>query len=471
MPQQNKVDIVFAGLPWVEGGTPLMAPAVLKSMVQLEGYSAVALDLNIEFTNRLTEKFDNIQDCIDLTNFLVFGNYEDINLKHKIFESFCQEIDHMAERILSYDSKHIGLCLLSMHSQFCTEYLALRIRALDPTKKIVIGGPGLNESITLPDVLDFPEKLIDIGAIDCFITSRGKEGILEYLKGNLGSSDRELNFNPSNTEMDLPYPDYSDYDFDQYPYKCIPILESEGCVQNCEFCDLIVYWPKYKFKQASAFFDEMVYQSKRYGINDFSVRNSLTNGSIKEFQKWLHLIVDYNTENPDNQLTWGGYFIIRPEVYHPEEMFELIGKSNGSLVIGVETPVERVRMSMGKKFTNKDIDFHFEMCQKYNIPNCLLLMLANPDETQEDYKFVQEWVTNLSQYKDNAIKLIVALMTTITPNTEWDKKRKERGWDLMPDNTLTFQQPGVNDFQQRVEHTLIVNNLIRPYQLGKVLFY
>ena len=144
----QSVDIVFAGIPWVGGGAPLMAPALLKSIVQLEGYSAVGIDLNIEVTNHIIETFDNAKEALHVANFIAHRRSLNLEYYNNHSKFFHEQITYMAERILSYNPSHIGLSLLSTASQFCTEYLALRLRQLAPNKKIVIGGPGMTSNLT-----------------------------------------------------------------------------------------------------------------------------------------------------------------------------------------------------------------------------------------------------------------------------------------------------------------------------------
>ena len=44
-------DILFTTVPYTDTDEPLMSPAVLKAIAQSAGYSAVAIDLNIELVN------------------------------------------------------------------------------------------------------------------------------------------------------------------------------------------------------------------------------------------------------------------------------------------------------------------------------------------------------------------------------------------------------------------------------------
>ena len=101
-------------------------------------------------------------------------------------------------------------------------------------------------------------------------------------------------------------------------------------------------------------FEEMVYQINKHGITHFAMRNSLTNGNMREFEKLLDLIVEYN-QTHEKQISWGGYFIIRNAKQHPERMWQKLSQSNGRLWLGVESVIHNVRCNLGKKFTNEDI--------------------------------------------------------------------------------------------------------------------
>ena len=188
------VDIVFAGVPWVGGGAPLMAPGLLKSIVQNEGYSAVGIDLNVDLVNRIIEKFDNVEEALHAVNFIAERKSPRLEYYNNHSRFFLEEITYMAERILSYNPSHIGLCLLSVDSQFVTEYLALRLKQMAPDKKIVVGGPGITTILGSTDY-SYTESLIEKGLIDCYINSRGKEGILAYLRGDLKQSDIDYEYN------------------------------------------------------------------------------------------------------------------------------------------------------------------------------------------------------------------------------------------------------------------------------------
>jgi hypothetical protein len=132
--------------------------------------------------------------------------------------------------------------------------------------------------------------------------------------------------------------------------------------------------------------------------------SSLTNGNMKEFNKWLDHIVSYNeSKSRDEQISWSGYFIVRDSAHHPESLWKKLAASNAKLSLGVESVIQRVRYGLGKKFSNEDIDYHLEMGQKYNVFLELLLIAGYPSETIEDYAFTKQWLIDRLPYAKNPI--------------------------------------------------------------------
>jgi radical SAM superfamily enzyme YgiQ (UPF0313 family) len=56
------------------------------------------------------------------------------------------------------------------------------------------------------------------------------------------------------------------------------------------------------------------------------------------------------------------------------------------LDIGIESFSQHVRYDMGKKFTDEDMWWCFEMLDKYNIPYQMLMIVGYPSETEEDHQ-------------------------------------------------------------------------------------
>ena len=79
-------------------------------------------------------------------------------------------------------------------------------------------------------------------------------------------------------------------------------------------------------------------------------------------------MADYNENNPDNKLRWSGYFIFRSKTSFGEDWWSLMEKSGANtLVVGIESLVESIRIDMGKNFTNEDLEYSLSMIKKYHL--------------------------------------------------------------------------------------------------------
>tara|TARA_B110000503_G_C7107419_1_gene396536 strand:- start:971 stop:1543 length:573 start_codon:yes stop_codon:yes gene_type:complete len=131
---------------------------------------------------------------------------------------------------------------------------------------------------------------------------------------------------------------------------------------------------------------------------------------------------------------------VRPKNQSPESDFELM-KSSGccSLEIGIESFSERIRFAMGKKFTDEDMWWCFEMLDKYEIPYQLLMIVGYPTETEADH-----------QHTLNSVRKMVELGYTAEPG------RRNRGggaWFSFG-NTLLLEQnlPIWEKYKDEVEY-------------------
>ena len=165
----------------------------------------------------------------------------------------------------------------------------------------------------------------------------------------------------------------------------IPLVDSRGCVQSCEFCNVIEIWKKFQYKTAQDIFNEMLYQIKLYDIYYFDFRSSISNGNLREFRKLMEFIADYNNDRfRSEQIGWEGSFIVRAS--RSEKIWELMSKTNASLFLGVESLVDSTRKNIGKNFTNSDLIWTLDQIEKYKINAKLLLISGYPTETLQDWE-------------------------------------------------------------------------------------
>jgi hypothetical protein len=407
----NTHKVVIAGMPLVDSmHAPLAAPAVLKASLTAAGIDAIAMDLNIE----VLVKIKSHPEYKNLLKFFQTQQAEDW-----VVQEISKILFYCAQRIIDEKPTVIALSLLTYECQNFTLWLCAVLKELYPQGRIVVGGPGIKYSVSNFDDTTFRDTAKSLNLIDDWISGDGDQTLVEYLHGNYTfpgiNSD---NWTPTKDLQELPYPDWSDYNFYWYTQKYLPVVDAKGCVRKCEFCDVIEYWKKFQYRSAEDIFDEMLYQLKKYNMRDFDFRSSITNGNLREFKKLLQLMHTYNQgKYRPEQISWNASFIVRPRSQHPEEMFKQIGETNATLSLGVESVVPRVRAGLGKHFENSDIDYHLEMAQKYNVNIILMIITGYPTETKEDYEFTKQWFRNHAQYNKVISRLFLSPLGII-PGTQ-----------------------------------------------------
>jgi hypothetical protein len=406
---KNAVDVVIATVPFVDEDSPLAAPAVLKSVLELQGISCKALDLNIEIYNKI-HHHPHRQLFVD------FFWHQIID--ERIVNDLVSMLNFYAQEILSHRPSIIGLSLFSRECQTFCAWLCAVLKQKSPETTIVIGGSGIE---TLQKKLfKFPDKLKHLKLIDDYIIGDAETALVEYVKGNKkfqGINDSQ--WTPNENYDLIPIPDYSDYRFFRYPNPSIPVVDSRGCVQQCEFCDVIALWKKFQYKKAKTIFQEMKDHIKNYNIYRFQFNSSICNGNLKEFKQLMELIAEYNDSvSVDQQIHWSGHFIVRSASSHPESLWQIMKKTNGFLWVGVESVTERVRIGLGKKFSNDDLDHHLEMGRKFQVPMNLLCIAAYYTETEEEFEQGKQWFIDRKDFANNTVMQVQLTIPTVLAGTK-----------------------------------------------------
>jgi len=423
-------DVVIITVPWTDSSIPLMAPAQLKPIVESAGMSCLATDLNAEIFAWTTthSKVDNLLQFF-------FDEFLVDDVKVELFDLFKE----VAEQILSWKPKIVGLSLFSYVSQSSAKWLAWFIKKIDPTVIIIVGGAGCLPTFTGPSV--YADDLISAGWVDYHIRGDGEHALYEFLKDNREYAGinslkwREL----SKDEMrSLPMPDYSQYYFDTYQKKVLPLTGSRGCVRKCTFCDYIANWKVFNWRTADDIYNEMQVQYQKYGIRYFKFQDSLTNGNMKEFVRLTEMLSAYNTANPDKSFRWSGYYIFREHNSKTEYEWEMVAASGAdSLAVGIENLNQHIRYDIGKKFSNEAIDVHLALAQKHNIRLQLLNIVGYVNETEDDINFIKQWLRDHTVYQD-ILHLQFGGTLGIFPNTWLDRNWERLGLERTGDSPQSW---------------------------------
>jgi tRNA A37 methylthiotransferase MiaB len=449
----NRVDVVIASLPYVDTNEPLMAPALLKGIVNKTDLTSYTFDFNIEIINKL-------QLVPDSTKIQRWFLYEDFKDCQETMQQVDILVQYVANRILKKNPDWICLSLFCNTAKAFNIKLCQYIKRIHPEKKIVIGGNGVftDEKSKRP----YGKLLQKAKLIDHYIVGDGDEPLYNLLT-NTTTTDNGVDTDQFQVLDDLskqPFSDYSDYDWNQYSLKRIPMYSSRGCVRRCTFCDVYKLWKKFKLKSAEDVFNEMLWQIKQTGISDFYFRDSLINGSISEYRKLTKLLADYNAVN-EKKITWASFFIFRPETQMSDADWKLTGESGADeLIIGVESLVDSIRYHMRKKFTNKDMRFGFEMAKKYNIGLTLLLIIGYVNETEKDFEESLQWLHDHKEFATMPIRYLSA-GGTLTVTDLSDLYQNAEDFDItLGDKIYLWENKSINlTFEVREKRKEIFTNL------------
>lgn len=402
--------VLITTVPFVDEDSPLAAPAVLKSVLKAAGIDCVALDLNIEIYNKLKHH---------PKKFLFHDFFYHQEIHAEIVDDIVSMLEFYVQEIQWHAPTIIGLSLFSREGQTFCAWLCAVLRERMPHCKIVIGGPGLE---TLENsFFKYPDRLKNLGLIDDYIVGDAEVAFVQYVKGDRDFPGiNNTNWQPNADFENFPTPDYADYRWFHYGNVLLPIIDSRGCVQNCEFCDVISFWKKFQYRSAEKLFQTMLTHIKMHGIYRFQFASSICNGNLREFKKLMALISDHNDKvsASKQEIHWIGSFIVRPAASHPDHLWQLIRRSNGFLLTGVESITERVRIALGKKFSNQDLDHHLEMARKHQVPMNLLLIAAYHTETEQDWKEAKQWFFDHREFANNTVYQVQITLPAILAGTK-----------------------------------------------------
>lgn len=447
----NDLDILICIIPKISPDAPTIGPSLLKSHLSAAGFTCDVVDLNIKLFNSLKEKGEHEKYYFD-DDSIFRTTHQDLDDTNTEFENFCTDYQHVlsswVDLFKQKNPKWIGLSVFSSFSQSMAVKISQLIREHLPDVKIVWGGPQIETGI---------DKFKDKGFLDHYICGDAENSIVELLQGNMTANGINK-LTPNQVDLNQSMiPNYDDIDWAEYVSNghdnIIYVTGSRGCVKKCTFCNVYQIWPEYRFRSGKNIMKEIKVLKEKYGRNEFRFTDSLINGSMKSFREMMHELIEYKKTN--RRVTWKSQWIVRPKNQSPEEDFRLMKESGCVEVdIGVESFSESVRYHMGKKFTNEDMWWCFDMLTKYKIPYGLLMIVGYPTETEEDHQitldtirrlFRDGYATSKTEYGSDLLYLGFGNTLMLSDNMPlWDQIKddltyyhNEFDWDYRGNDLLT----------------------------------
>lgn len=438
-------DILFITVPYTDTDKPLQAPSVLKSVVEAHGYTARTHDVNVDF---LTSGHRNLDF---MKQYFSFGISNDSNA----LEHANRYVENVARSLLAtYNPQFLAISVFTYQCQTFTELLCQQVKLIDPAVRVIIGGQGLTtQGIQSKD--SWPRKCREDGIVDHYIISEGENALIDLLKKGKGKGIDGEEWEQKNNIDDIAYPNYDDYDFEKYSEKKLMITGSRGCVRKCLFCDIHKHWQKFVFRSGRSIADEMITQSERYKIYDFSFTDSLINGSMKAYRDMITVLAAHN-KSAKKKLTWGGQFIVRGIKSMTEEDWRLTKASGArTLALGVESGSQSVRDHMKKQFSDKDLDQFMEQAFVNNVSVQFLMIIGYPIETGDDFIQTLKMFKKYIKYQKIIGSVVLGTTLGILPGTPL---AEDMGDDISlnnGENFWTYKKNPTLDFRERIKRRII----------------
>lgn len=357
--------------------------AKLTALLRSEGYSVKAYDVNIECYHRLIETTG--EDYWRGERFF-YWVYKD-NFKNYIFEYIKPILDKVVDDIIESKVKVVGFSVYNTNF-FATLYMAKLIKQKDSSICIIAGGPEIMTG----------EKHFTLGdgrnTFNYIFVGESEEELINFLNNVPEELTHNNIIGSTKSRLALekyPYPDYTDYDLNNYLDNGISMETSRGCVAQCSFCSETYFWG-FRSLSPERIVDEIEYQVNKHGINRIWFVDSLINGNLKNFQKTVDLIIEKGLK-----LSWNSY--ARCDGRMTKEFFEKIYSAGGtSLSFGVESGSQKVLDDMRKKVKVWEIENNLRDCYISRVFTHVNWMIGFATEEPIDHFHSMQLLYNVRKY-------------------------------------------------------------------------
>ena len=372
--------------------------------------------------------------------------------------------DEFVSLILSLDSDLLGFSIQNTSALFTLEVIK-RIKAKEPSKKIILGGPNCynisadNDCFRLHHDLQNFSDIIVIGEGESILLNvvRNLENKLplDECKGIVVKKKEKWHFTgyaqPIIDIDNFPFPDFSLFNINAYTDKsALPILTSRGCVMKCVFCTDTHFWMPYRYRSSNNVIMEMEENLEKYKNHSFSFNDSLINGSYSALLNTCNLIIKKNIS-----IHWGGNFRIdkRVDLIMLKKM-----KTAGCeyINIGIESASNRVLKLMRKGFTIEDVENFINTCNKAGIRIIANWIIGFPGEEDEDFMATVEFIKR----NNNLISRNTFSVLAINQFSYLERHKEEFGVILNGDHLgLWYSSDGKNTIEVRSSRLKCVENM------------
>ena len=295
---------------------------------------------------------------------------------------------------------------------------------------VLLGGPAFNQPPVVKEWIDLEGITAIFGGEADLIVADLVTAILEkkplagfegvFIRENIETQSAAR---PLQAMDKLPIPDFSDFPWDYYQHKIIPIMTGRGCNWGiCTFCSDVTSanGRTFRSRPIQAVLDEIAFQAKRYGCQDFIFLDIKLNSNIA---MWQALIAHFQEIVPKGH--WIATVHVNAQGENGLSLPELQAAKKSGLIrmsFGLETGSRKLNRRMGKGTSIAQSAQFIADAHQAGISLRASMMLAYPGETAED---IEQSVDFLTQHQHHFDRIRLSHFKAI-PGTRFDKLYSKR---------------------------------------------
>lgn len=417
----SNIDVVLVILPMWSVFTPPLGISYLTAMLRRDGYKVKCMDFNAE-TFSTGDKFvkDRWAAAVDHVTVSVDIVSEEL-------------MQHWCRRILELNPKMVGFSVFYSNYWNCLR-MAKYLKVAAPEIKTVFGGP--NAPYGENNIHNGDQDFINL--IDFLVVGEGEKQIIDLIKHikfgtpivspntidvkNCGKIDPNIRKQLLDKDYlikdisEIPYPDFSDYDFGSYRGRQLPLMFTRGCVSQCKYCWETVLWGNFvRQRTVDNVIGEIKNNQEKYGITSYIFNDSAVNNNPLRLNKFAQRVVDEKIP-----LSWWGQARIHRS-FTPEYLKLLKDAGCTALSFGVESFSQRLLDDMGKNYTQEEIKKVILAVHESGIRAHVAFMVGFPGETEKDLDETEGFINDYGKLMDT----VNVSTLDISPGTEYHERFRD----------------------------------------------
>lgn len=380
IPSTKNTKLALVLMPEWSPNFPPFSIARLSAVSRKAGYNTKCFDFNVKVHNESRKWL--LENKIDFDPFDGAREWK-WNPPH-YYEEIHQHTEPLFKEyiksIMEFDPDVVGFTLYYCNEQ-PVKWMMTELKKLKPSIKILLGGPHVAlRQYQFLDPNDYPQ-----GVIDYAVNGEGEMILLQILNEiEKGITHPTMQYlaQPENQRLNLnnlPLPDYSTFDFNEYVYPNGVNTEfSRGCIAKCSFCEETHFW-KYRQRQAVDAITEIEWLYYNKGTDVIWFIDSLVNGNLNELRAFCKGVVAKGMK-----IHWTGY--ARHDGRMDLEYYKDL-KAGGCemLSYGCESGSQKVLNDMLKGVTIQEMEENMASGKVVGIGGLTNWIVGFPTEDYEDF--------------------------------------------------------------------------------------